>query len=142
MKHLPFAHREFVLHDENKIPIYIGDKVTVKREGVEITTGDEVIYLEEETWTGTVVATRSSGVFVRTDDGGVIYPKFTQNAHAKWHWWLLKRVELAHNPGLFASNMIKRYAMENQIPARSTSDLSPFEKWLLLILWKKENTKD
>ena len=34
----------------------------------------------------------------------------------------------------FAVRVIKQYALENQIPARSTSDLSPMEQWLILRL--------
>jgi len=31
----------------------------------------------------------------------------------------------------FAMQLMHKYAYENQIPARSTSDLSPFEQWLI-----------
>ena len=34
----------------------------------------------------------------------------------------------------FAVRVLKQYALENQIPARSTSDLSPMEQWLILHL--------
>lgn len=34
----------------------------------------------------------------------------------------------------FAVRVLKQYAIENQIPARSTSDLSPMEQWLILRL--------
>ena len=34
----------------------------------------------------------------------------------------------------FAVRVLKQYALENQIPARSTSDLSPMEEWLILRL--------
>lgn len=34
----------------------------------------------------------------------------------------------------FAVIVLKQYAIENQIPARSTSDLSPMEQWLILRL--------
>lgn len=34
----------------------------------------------------------------------------------------------------FAVRVLKQYAHENQIPARSTSDLSPMEQWLILRL--------
>ena len=34
----------------------------------------------------------------------------------------------------FAVRVLKQYALENQIPARSTSDLSPMEQWLILRL--------
>ena len=34
----------------------------------------------------------------------------------------------------FAVRVLKRYTLENQIPARSTSDLSPMEQWLILRL--------
>ena len=34
----------------------------------------------------------------------------------------------------FAVRVLKQYALENGIPARSTSDLSPMETWLILRL--------
>ena len=34
----------------------------------------------------------------------------------------------------FAVRVLKQYALENQIPARSTSDLSHIERWLILRL--------
>jgi hypothetical protein len=34
----------------------------------------------------------------------------------------------------FAVRVLKQYAIENQIPARSPSDLSPMEQWLILRL--------
>jgi hypothetical protein len=34
----------------------------------------------------------------------------------------------------FAVRVIKQYALENLMPARSTSDLSPMEQWLILRL--------
>jgi hypothetical protein len=34
----------------------------------------------------------------------------------------------------FAVRVLEQYALENQIPARSTSDLSPMEQWLILRL--------
>lgn len=34
----------------------------------------------------------------------------------------------------FAVRVLKQYALENGIPARSTSDLSPMETWLILHL--------
>ena len=34
----------------------------------------------------------------------------------------------------FAVRVLKQYALENYIPARSTSDLSPMEQWLILRL--------
>lgn len=34
----------------------------------------------------------------------------------------------------FSVRVLKQYALENQIPARSTSDLSPMEQWLILRL--------
>lgn len=34
----------------------------------------------------------------------------------------------------FAVRVLKQYAIENQIPERSTSDLSPMEQWLILRL--------
>ena len=34
----------------------------------------------------------------------------------------------------FAVRVLKQYALENQIPARSTSDLSHMERWLILRL--------
>lgn len=34
----------------------------------------------------------------------------------------------------FAVRVLKQYALENQIPARSTSDLSQMEQWLILRL--------
>ena len=34
----------------------------------------------------------------------------------------------------FAVRVLKEYALENQVPARSTSDLSPMEQWLILRL--------
>lgn len=36
----------------------------------------------------------------------------------------------------FAVKILKEYAHENGIPARSTSDLSSLEEWLLLRLYK------
>jgi len=35
----------------------------------------------------------------------------------------------------FASQILKRYAYEHQILARSTSDISPLEEWLILQLF-------
>ena len=35
-------------------------------------------------------------------------------------------------------SLIKEYAEQNRTPARSTSDLSPFEEWLLVQLYNKE----
>lgn len=35
----------------------------------------------------------------------------------------------------FAVRVINKYALENGIPARSTSDLSPMETWLILRLY-------
>lgn len=34
----------------------------------------------------------------------------------------------------FAVRVLKQYALENQVPVRSTSDLSPMEQWLILRL--------
>jgi hypothetical protein len=34
----------------------------------------------------------------------------------------------------FAVRVLRQYALENQVPARSTSDLSPMEQWLILRL--------
>jgi hypothetical protein len=34
----------------------------------------------------------------------------------------------------FAGRVLRQYALENQVPARSTSDLSPMEQWLILRL--------
>ena len=34
----------------------------------------------------------------------------------------------------FVVRLLKQYALETQIPARSTSDLSPMEQWLILRL--------
>jgi hypothetical protein len=34
----------------------------------------------------------------------------------------------------FAVRVLKQYAHEKQVPARSTSDLSPMEQWLILRL--------
>ena len=34
----------------------------------------------------------------------------------------------------FAVRVLKQYALENSIPPRSTSDLSPMEEWLILRL--------
>lgn len=34
----------------------------------------------------------------------------------------------------FAVRVLKQYALENQIPERSTSDLSSLEQWLILRL--------
>ena len=45
----------------------------------------------------------------------------------------------------FAVEILKQYALENQIPARSTSDLSPMESWLILRLMtvsKQSQTAD
>jgi hypothetical protein len=38
----------------------------------------------------------------------------------------------------FAVKTLKRYAKENSVLPRSTSDLSPLETWLILNLWSKE----
>jgi hypothetical protein len=35
----------------------------------------------------------------------------------------------------FAVKILKQYSLENQIPARCTSDLSPMEQWLILKLF-------
>ena len=35
----------------------------------------------------------------------------------------------------FAVEIIKQYAKENQVPERSTSDLSKFEEWLIIQLF-------
>jgi hypothetical protein len=32
----------------------------------------------------------------------------------------------------FAVKLLKQYALENQVPARSTSDLSKLEEWLIV----------
>mgnify|MGYP003596844908 CR=1 FL=1 len=34
----------------------------------------------------------------------------------------------------FAVRVLRQYALENQVQARSTSDLSPMEQWLILRL--------
>jgi hypothetical protein len=34
----------------------------------------------------------------------------------------------------FAVRVLRQYALENQVPARSTSDLSTMEQWLILRL--------
>ena len=34
----------------------------------------------------------------------------------------------------FAVRVLRQYALENQVPARSTSDLTPMEQWLILRL--------
>lgn len=34
----------------------------------------------------------------------------------------------------FAVRVLRQYSLENQVPARSTSDLSPMEQWLILRL--------
>lgn len=34
----------------------------------------------------------------------------------------------------FAVRVLRQYALEKQVPARSTSDLSPMEQWLILRL--------
>lgn len=39
----------------------------------------------------------------------------------------------------FAVQVLKQYALENQVPARSTSDLSPMEQWLILRLFSVSN---
>ena len=44
----------------------------------------------------------------------------------------MKKVE--NEKAEFAVRVLKQYALENQIPARSTSDLSPMEQWLILRL--------
>lgn len=36
--------------------------------------------------------------------------------------------------GEFAEVIIRRYAIENGVPVRSTSDTSPFEQWLIIKL--------
>ena len=41
----------------------------------------------------------------------------------------------------FAVRVLKEYALENQIPARSTSDLSPMEQWLILRLFAVSNSE-
>lgn len=43
-----------------------------------------------------------------------------------------------NNKAEFAVEIIKKYAKENQIPLRSTSDLSKFEEWLLIELFKSK----
>ena len=35
----------------------------------------------------------------------------------------------------FAVEILKQYALENQVSTRSTSDLSPLEQWLILRLF-------
>ena len=40
----------------------------------------------------------------------------------------------------FAVEILRQYAHENQVPPRSTSDLSPLEQWLINQLY--ENEKD
>ncbi len=42
----------------------------------------------------------------------------------------------------FAVEILKQYATENGIPARSTSDLSPMEEWLIIQLFIKEKNKN
>jgi hypothetical protein len=37
----------------------------------------------------------------------------------------------------FAIQVLKQYSIENQVPVRSTSDLSPLEQWLILRLKEK-----
>lgn len=46
----------------------------------------------------------------------------------------LKRNNSMNEKAEFAVRVLKQYALENQIPARSTSDLSPMEQWLILRL--------
>jgi hypothetical protein len=42
----------------------------------------------------------------------------------------------------FINKMLMQYAIENQLPTRSSSDLSPMEEWLLLQLFiSKKNGK-
>lgn len=43
----------------------------------------------------------------------------------------------------FAVGVLKKYAHENQVPPRSTSDLSKLEQWLILELMEEahENVK-
>lgn len=36
----------------------------------------------------------------------------------------------------FAVKVLRRYALENSVLPRSTSDLSPMESWLILRLWE------
>lgn len=40
----------------------------------------------------------------------------------------------AQENGLKYTAILKQYAEENQVPPRSTSDLSPLEQWLILKL--------
>lgn len=40
----------------------------------------------------------------------------------------------------FAVDKLKEYAKENQLPPRSTSDLSPLEQWLIIQLYKQLET--
>ena len=37
----------------------------------------------------------------------------------------------------FAIRLLKEYAEQNQLPARSTSDLSPLEEWLISKIYNK-----
>lgn len=41
----------------------------------------------------------------------------------------------------FAVKILKEYASEQMIPARSTSDLSPMEEWLIIRLYKSTKEK-
>lgn len=43
----------------------------------------------------------------------------------------------------FAVKTLKEYAKQNQVPVRSTSDLSPLEEWLImdLLISKKQLNK-
>ena len=45
-----------------------------------------------------------------------------------------KRNNYMNEKAEFAVRVLKQYALENGIPARSTSDLSPMETWLILRL--------
>ena len=47
----------------------------------------------------------------------------------------LKKNDDMNEKAEFAVRVLKQYALENQIPARSTSDLSQMEQWLILRLF-------
>ena len=47
----------------------------------------------------------------------------------------LKKNDDMNEKAEFAVRVLKQYALENQIPARSTCDLSQMEQWLILHLF-------
>jgi hypothetical protein len=49
----------------------------------------------------------------------------------------MKDEPIINNKAKFAVALLQRYAKENLLPARSTSDLGPLEHWLISELYKK-----